>query len=114
MDRPSDHAPRLVELVNERGASDVDVDRIGKAYPQFAHLLRAGDDYGVIAGRPGIEERDSVELAEISVGRSIRARSGRVGCGCGLAAHKSHRFAQLASWSRALGAIGQNLSSRAI
>src|SRR5207249_7918588 len=91
MDRPSDHASRLVELVNERGASDVDGDRVGKAYSQFAHLLRAGDDYGVIAGRPGIEEWHRVEAEEISVGRRICAGSGRVGCGGG-AERKSTRL----------------------
>src|SRR5215831_9449491 len=73
MDRPSDHAARLVELVNQRGAPDVDVDRIGKANSQFGHLLRAGDDHGVIAARPGIEEWHRVEAEEISVGRRGRA-----------------------------------------
>src|SRR6516225_5802174 len=112
MDRPPDHAPRLVELVNERGASDVDVDRIGKAYPQFAHLLRAGDDYGVIAGRPGMEERHRVEAEEISVGWRIRVGGGRVGGGT--VAHKRRRIEGQQHGYGAGGDIGEALAGRAI
>ena len=58
----ADHHPhRLVELIEECRAADVDIDRIGKANLQFAHLLRAGDDNRVVARRSGIEERYRVE-----------------------------------------------------
>jgi hypothetical protein len=80
MDRPSDHPHRLVELIEERRAANVDIDRIGPD-PQFRHLLRAGDDNGVVARWSGIEERHRVEAEEIGVGRGIGTRGGRLGWG---------------------------------
>ena len=112
MDRPSDHAARLPQLVNERGAPDVDVDRIGKAKSQFGHVLRAGDDHGVIAGRPGIEERHRVEAEEISVGRRIGVGGGRVGGGA--VAHKRRRIEGQQHGYGAGGDIGEALAGRAI
>ena len=70
MDRPSDHADGLVELVDQRRASDVNVDRIGETDRQFAHLLSARHDDGVVAGGAGVEERDRAEAEEIIRWRS--------------------------------------------
>src|SRR2546423_1168844 len=52
-DRPFDHAGRFVELVEERGTTDMDVDRIGKGDAQLAHLLGARNHDGVVTAGSG-------------------------------------------------------------
>jgi hypothetical protein len=74
MDRPSDHAGGLIEFVEECRTSDMDVDRIGKADLQFGHVLRARNDDGVVARRPGIEERHRSEAEQVVSGSSVRRR----------------------------------------
>ena len=53
----------------------MDIDRIGEADRQFAHVLGARHDDGVVAGGAGIEERHRTEAEEV-----VRRRIRRPGC----------------------------------
>ena len=53
----------------------MDVDRIGETDRQFAHLLGARHDDGVVAGGAGVEERDRAEAEEIIRWREPPLRS---------------------------------------
>src|SRR5262249_42436562 len=113
MDRPAEHARRLVEFIKQRRASDVNVDRIGETDPRFAHLLRAGSDNGVIARRSGIEERHRIKAEEIIVGRCIGARIGGVGC-IRRVAQKRRRIERQQYRHRTRGDICKALAGRAV
>ena len=106
-DRPSDDARRFGELVGERRAGDVDVDRLGIADAELSHLLRARQHHGVVAARPGIEERRSLEARQVAAG-------GRVRGALGMVAQIGRRIERQQHRHRACRDIGESLAGRAV
>ena len=110
VDRPSDHADRLIKLVDQRRTSDVDIDRLRVADRQFGHLLGARHDHGVVAGGAGIEERDRAEAGEVVLRRS--GHLGSRGSAVSAAADRSRRKAAVSKGSSTGTGLAAMLAKR--
>ena len=108
--RPADHSHRLVELVEQRRAGNLNVDRLGKADAELGHVLRARDEHRVVATGPRLEERRVVKSAEMVAGNGSGLTVSEADRDGGALAHERVGIERQQNRDRACRDIGEALA----
>ena len=110
IDRPADHARRLIELVEQSGTRNMDIDAVGIVYVAARHVLGIDRKNCVIATRTSLEEGRRPYLDQIAGSGMIGAISICAVCARGRVAQELHAVERKQHRHRACRDIGKKLA----